>query len=130
MPIRAQAKTAKLAKVKKTFIKQKPPRMTPDEKRLIREMHFDRSMQPAAIATAVGRHISNVCRLLAQKKQPKPVGRKPALTEVQIDRAVEVLEEMVDAADACHEVTCSMIKRRCRFKVCDRTMSEALHSRG
>ena len=130
MPVRTQAKRAKLLKAKKMLRKQKPPRMTPDEKRLIREMHFDRGMKPAAIAKAVGRHISNVCRLIAQKKQPKPTGRRPALTETQIDRAANVLEEMVDAAEADYEVTCAMVKRRCRFKVCDRALSDALHSRG
>ena len=116
--------------IKKAFSKKKPPRMTLDERRLIRSMHFDRAMPPVEIADAVGRHISSVCRLLAQKKQPSPVGRKPALTKIQVDRAVEVLEEMVDTANAEYEVTCAMVKRRCRFKVCDRTMLEALHARG
>ena len=45
---------------------KKPPRMTPDEKRLAREMHFDRHEKPAAIARVLGRDLSCICRLLAQ----------------------------------------------------------------
>ena len=47
--------------------------MTMDEKRLIREMHFDRDMSPTDIAAAVLRHISAVCRLLAQTKALKTI---------------------------------------------------------
>ena len=108
----------------------KPPRMTGDEKRLAREMNFDRHEKPAAIARVLGRHLSCICRLLAQKKRPRPVGRPPPLTASQIDNAVKVLESMVDAADAVYEVTVAMVKRRCRLKVCTKVLSNALHARG
>ena len=110
--------------------KTHPPRMTMDEKRLIREMHFDRDMRPTDIADAAGRHISAVCRFLAQKKAPKPSGRPSALTEAQVSKTVETLEKMVTDAEACYEVTLPMVMRRCRFKVCQRVVANALHARG
>ena len=70
-------------------VKAKTPRMSPDEKRIAREMHFDRKMRPMDIATALGRDLSSVCRLLAQKKAPKPIGRPKARTDSQIDHVVE-----------------------------------------
>ena len=51
-------------------LSKKPARMTPDEKRLARELHFDRHEKPAAIAKVLGRHLSCICRLLGQKKAP------------------------------------------------------------
>ena len=108
----------------------KPPHMPPDEKRLVREMHFDRLMKPADIARTVGRDISCVARLLKQTKAPNPVGRPAALSEAQVDKAVKEVDLMVDKADACSDVTVAMLLRRCRFKCCERVLSNALHSRG
>eukprot|EP00973_Karenia_brevis_P067882 9443920-Karenia_brevis.AAC.1 len=59
--------------------------MTEDEKRIIRGMVFERHMKPYQAAAAVGRDLSSVCRLLAQKKAPKPMGRPKGMTEEQID---------------------------------------------
>jgi hypothetical protein len=118
------------AVIKKTKIKKKPPRMTGDEKRLVREMHFERKMRPTDIAAAVGRDLSGICRLLAQKKAPKPMGRFRALTEGQIDKTIKTLEAMIDEASAKREVTLAMVMRRCRLKVCDRVVADALHARG
>ena len=109
---------------------KKPPRMTPDEKRLARELHFDRHEKPAAIARLLGRDLSCICRLFAQKRLPKPVGRPAALSTTQIDNAVRVLESMIDDADATYEITVAMLKRRCRLKVCTKVLSNALHARG
>ena len=117
------------AKAKRAADTKKPPRMTPDEKRIIRDMHFERGMKPADIARDLGRDPSCVGRLLAQKKAPNPIGRRPALSEAQIDRAVQVLEEMVDKAEATTEITVGMLRRRCRFKCCERVLSEAIHRR-
>jgi len=112
-------------------VKAKTPRMSPDEKRIAREMHFDRKMRPTDIAAALGRDLSSVCRLLAQKKAPQPIGRPKALTDSQIDHVVEVLEKMIDEADACYEVTLPMVMRRCRLtKHCERVVANALHKRG
>jgi hypothetical protein len=109
---------------------KKPARMGPDEKRLVREMHFDRHMRPTDIAKAVGRDLSSICRLLAQKKAPNPSGGRAALSTQQIDRAAKVLEEMIDKADGCAEITVPMLKKRCRFACCDRVLLDALHKRG
>ena len=83
------------ARVGSTPYDMQPPRMTPDEKRLVRNMHFDQRMPPTEIAETVGRNLSSVCRLLAQKKAPKPVGRPSVFTEAKINKTIEVLEDMV-----------------------------------
>ena len=126
MPTKSKAKT----RVKKELLKGKTLRMTLDEKRLVRDMVFERKTKPSEAATAMGRHISSITRLLAQKRAPNPVGRPKGMSEEQIDRAVKVLEEMVDEADAEREITCAMIRRRCRLKICERVLSNALHARG
>jgi hypothetical protein len=130
---RAQALANKHARAESAVLHKKtkkPPRMSPDEKRLVREMHFDRGMAPVDIATSLGRNISSICRLLAQKKAPNPNGRRACLSKEQVDKAEKVLNKMIDAADACEEVTLAMVKKRCRFKCCDRVMFNALHARG
>ncbi len=68
----ARSKTQKLVAKAKKFLKKdkQPPRMTPDEKRLIRDMHFGQKLPPSKIAELMNREISSVCRLLAQKKAP------------------------------------------------------------
>ena len=60
-------RTALVKKTMKTLPK-KPPRMTPDEKRIAREMHFDRGMPPVDVAKALGRGLSSVTRLLGQNE--------------------------------------------------------------
>ena len=37
---------------------------------------------------------------------------------------------MIDKAKAEHEVTLPMVMRRCRVKVCERVVADALHKRG
>lgn len=108
----------------------KPPRLTPDEKRLARCMHFEQKKQPAEIARTLDRSLSAICRLLGQKRAPRPVGRPPALTGAKVDRIVALLERMVTAADASEEVTMDMLMRRGRLKVSKRVVANALHSRG
>ena len=109
---------------------QKATRMTPEEKRIARDMHFEQSTRPTDIAAALGRSLSAIARLLAQKHQPKPVGRPPALTEKQIDRIEQILNKMVDEADGQYEVTVSMVAKKARVKVGARTVADALHARG
>ena len=100
----------KAMKVKKSGLKQKkPPRMAQDEKRLAREMHFDRGIPRTDVAKALGRDLSCVCRLLAQTKAPAPIGRPKALTTEQIDKLAALLEDMVDEADALYEVSLAML---------------------
>ena len=104
--------------------------MTPDEKRIAREMHFDRGVAPVDIAKALGRDRSCIGRLLAQKRAPNPIGRPRALTAAKVDRLVTLLNEMVDEAESNYEVTLPMLMRRARVKVCERVVANALHERG
>ena len=57
---------------------EQPPRMGDDEKRLAREMHFDRGYTPQAVAVTLGRHNSTIIRLLGQRRAPEPIGRPHA----------------------------------------------------
>lgn len=104
--------------------------MTPDEKNLVRRMHFEQSKKPTDIAEALGRSLSAVCRLLAQKKAPKPIGRPKALSDAKVDRIVALLDNMVDEADGNYEVTLDQLVRRSRLKVCKKVVANALHDRG
>ena len=49
--------------------KSKPARMTPDEKRLAREMHFERGVAPSKVAATLGSSVSAGVRLFARKRQ-------------------------------------------------------------
>ena len=49
---------------KKGTLKKKLPRMTADEKCLVREMHFDRHIRPAKIASVVGRSFCHLPSLV------------------------------------------------------------------
>jgi transposase len=90
--------------------------MSEEEKRIVREMHCERLMSPTDIAKAVGRGLSSICRLLAQKKPPNPSGGRAALSKEQVDRAVKILDGMIDKADGCEEITLGMLKKRCKLK--------------
>ncbi len=74
-----KGKVMNKVKVKKTLLKkkpqftQKPPRMSEDEERLIRDMHFDKKMPRTDIAKLVGGDLSNVRRLLAQRRAEIPI---------------------------------------------------------
>ena len=129
MPMGVTKKTIKDKTLKKTSVKTKPPRMSLDEQRLVREMAFDRRMIPEEIARALGRHPSSVCRLLAKKK-PSTMGRPPLLTDKMKDHLENIAVDMVAKADADYEVTLPMILRRSRLKCSERTAARALHERG
>ena len=122
---------ALVAKANKFLKRDKqPPRMTPDEKRLMRDCHFDQGEAPVDIATLFKRSLSAVCRLLAQKKAPKPVGRPAKLTEERIDKLVDLIENMVEKAEGSYEVTLPTIMKRAKLKFCEKTIANALHDRG
>lgn len=107
-----------------------PPRMTADEKRLARSMHFEQGKSRTQIARTLKRALSSISRLLAQKRAPKPIGRPRLLTEGKIDRIVALLEKMVNDASGNHEVTMDMLMRRGRIKVGRKVVARALHARG
>ena len=107
----------------------KPPRMSDNEKGIIREQAQE-GMEPVDIAGLLGRDLSTITRFLGQKKQPNPIGRPQELTSGHVDKIVEVLESMVDKADGEEEVTLPMVMRRAKTKFCDRTIADALQKRG
>ena len=106
-----------------------PPRMTPDEVRLIRQLVHDQGRTPTEVAVILNRGLSSVCRQL-EKARPAKMGRPAALNNKQIDKLVELTEAMVAQADANHEVSLAMALRRSRFKISSRTAARVLHKRG
>ena len=106
------------------------PRMSMAEKGIIRQMHFDQGMSRTRIACLVKRSLCTVSRLLAQKRAPRTIGRPRILTGAKIDRLCTLLDKMVDDAGGNHEVTLAMLMRRARLKASERTVSDAIHSRG
>ena len=109
---------------------KKPPRMSVEEKRIARRMHFEEGLSPTKVATTLGRALSSITRLLAQKKTPKPVGRPRALSDKQIDTIIMKLEDMVNEAEATYEISMAMLMRRCRVTASARVVANALHERG
>ena len=83
-PRGAMGKFADKVTVKNARLKQKTHFMSADEKRLAREMHFDRGMPRAEVAKAMGRDLSCICKLLKQRKTPKPIGRPASLSKEQV----------------------------------------------
>ena len=108
-----------------------PPtaRMTSDEKRIARDMH-ERGFIPKHIADHLGRERSTITRPLAQIGPPPRQGRPEALSDVQVARAIRVMEKMIADADGEFEVTVTMVRRRARLRCHDRTLSDNLHNMG
>lgn len=129
MAIRSMPQTVKKIKKKVKSNGEKPPRMSEEEKRIVRSMVFDMKMKQSDVAATVGRDKSSISRLMAQNK-PTQQGRPQLLTEAQKDKLEELAKSMVRAADANYEVTLAMIHRRSRFKCSERTIARALHGRG
>ena len=124
------SKTKRLqAQLSKVHAYGKSPRMTKDEKRIILQMASERNMPPIKIAEAVGRHVSNISRLLKKKKETK-MGRPLILTKEQVDRLEALLEAMVDKAAGNKEVTLGMLMRRSRTKASSRTVADRFRKRG
>jgi len=89
-----------------------PPtaRMTPDEKRIARDM-YQRGFIPKHIADQLGRERSTITRLLAHAGPDPRQGRPEALSDVQVARAIRVMEKMIADADGEFEVTVTMVRR-------------------
>lgn len=107
-----------------------PPRMSEDEQRIARDLYYNKKMRPCDIAKTLSRDKSSISRLLNQKKPSQDVGRPVELTKEKIDKIVDVLEQMVEEADATWEVTLAMVMRRARTKFSERTIRDALHDLG
>ena len=58
---------------------QQPPRMSEDEKRLARTMHFDDHKAPTAIAATLKRSLSSICRLCAKARPGRAKARPGGL---------------------------------------------------
>ena len=89
----------------------------------------DDGMWPSEIAELLHRDKSTLTRLLVKKGPRKKDGRPPSLTEDQIDRLTEKLEEMIKKANGEWPVTADMLKRTLRLKVTVKT-NLTLHLRG
>jgi len=106
--------------------------MSPEERRIIKQMHDEQNMTPNDIAKLLGRHRSAAGRLLDPDDPTGTckMGRPVELTAARVDQVVLSLETMIDTADANYEVTLGMLMRRCRLKFSERTVADALHKRG
>ena len=91
---------------------------------------YEEGVVPSEIAEWLDRDKSVITRHVVQKLPRKKQGRKPALTEAQIDFLVRRLEEMIKTARCKYHVTAKMLKRSARYKVSERKVRDALHSRG
>jgi transposase len=109
---------------------KQPPRMSEEEKRLARQMHFDKGLTPTEIADKFDRHVSSIARLLAQKKKPNPMGRPKKLSGAQVKKLTRTMDAMVAEADGAREITVTMVKRKARIKASVRTVADAVHSQG
>ena len=96
-------------------------RMSTEEKRLARDWRFNDGEPPAVIAKRLKRHVSSVCRLLAQRRQPKSIGRPRLLSEEKVAKLILELNKMIDQAEGGHEVTVALLKRRTKTKASTRT---------
>ena len=100
-----------------------------EEIRLARMWHTEDHMEPCEIAGLLRRDVSTMTRLLVLQNERKQEGRPVALDGAAVDKMIVLLDHMVVVAGGRYEVTVDMLRRRSRSKVCNRTISDALHSR-
>ena len=67
-----------------SLVSSRRARMSLDEKRLAREMHFDRETPRTEVASVLGRALSSVRHILAHTTAPIPAGCPAALTEQEM----------------------------------------------
>ena len=99
----APAKAARRDPYKKTSDK---------EVRLERLWYKEDGMDQVEIAELLRRDKSTMTRLLVMGKKRKPQGRPAILDDAAFDNLVALLDYMVVQADANHEVTVDMLRRR------------------
>ena len=104
-------------------------KMSCEEVRLARMWHTEDHMEPCEIAGLLRRDTSTMTRLLLLQNERKQDGRPVALDGAAVDKVIVLLDHMVVVANGRYEVTVDMLRRRSRSKVCNRTISEALHNR-
>ena len=103
--------------------------MSQEELRLAKDWYVNDDVTPAEIAKRLKRNKSTMTRLLCLRRPRKKLGRKPALSEAQIDALEEKLKNLIKKADGQYEVTASMLKRSARCKASVATIFKALHKR-
>jgi hypothetical protein len=86
-----------------------PPRMSAEEKAMVRRMHFDQGLSPSEVAEATGRTLGTVCRTLQAKSMKKVLGRPVKLSEKKIDSIVKTMRTMIQQADGKKEITIAMV---------------------
>ena len=104
-------------------------KLSSEEIRLAKMWFHEDGKEPSEIAALLRRDKSTFTRLLCQELERKKDGRPRALTEAQIDRMVETMEDMIIKANNEYRITVSMVKKECRLKVSEKTILEALHDR-
>ena len=103
--------------------------MSEDEIRLAKKWYEKDKLKPSEIAERLGRDKSALTRLLVLQSPRKQQGRKPLLTEAQIDFLARRLDEMVRKANCEYTVTVGMRKRNTRVGASEKSIFKALHSR-
>jgi hypothetical protein len=89
--------------------------------------------KPMEISLLLRRSLSTIVRhigKLKSKKKCAPVGRPPCISEALKDRLVAKVKALTKAADAKYQVTAAMIRKSAALKCSNRTLLDALHSRG
>ena len=122
-------------KVKKTM-KKKFTHFNTTEKDCLRRLQ-NAGKSPSEVALLLDRDLSAVNRHFQRNAQPakatKPVGHPPALTEKQVDRVVERVEHMTQAAGKSrrpYQVTAGMVRKSLKLKCKDPVVLAALRKRG
>ena len=103
--------------------------LSDEEIRLAKDWYVNDSVVPGEIAKRLKRNKSTITRLLCQRLKRKKLGRKPALSEAQVDALEEKLKMLIKKAAGTYEVTVGMLKRSARCKACVATILNCLHKR-
>ena len=103
--------------------------LSEEELRLAKDWYVNGSVAPREIAKRLKRNKSTITRLLCKRLPRKKLGRKPVLSEAQVDVLEEKLKRLIKKADGQFEVTVSMLKRNARCRASKATISKALHNR-
>ena len=97
-------------------------KMSENERRLAKSWYVEDGEKPAEIARRLGRDKSTVTRLLIKRAPRKTQGRKPILTEAQVDRLEKRLQTLVQKANGQYQVTVDRLRKSARCKAGTRTI--------
>ena len=92
---------------------------------------FRNDVPPKEIAARLQRDKSTITRRLGFHAKPLiKQGRKPIVTEQQIERFEKRLDEMIEKANGEYQVTYEMVRRSLRLKCSIRTIADRMRARG